>query len=369
MTRSLLKPIKKIATIAPYFLLFISSNSILATDYIWELPSWLSPPTAPSDNPMSVEKVELGRRLFYDANLSGLGYVSCSSCHIQEQGFSDLRVTAVGITGEIHSRNSMPLINIGYYSTLNWADPTTTTLEQQALIPLFSHTPIIEMAVSGNEEKVILFLQRDPIYPAMFNKAFGENTTIDFNKITKSLASFERTLISYQSPFDQYYYEGKNTLSTEAIKGFELFSSERLRCTSCHTLPHFTDAVEEPPLFHNTGLYNINGDGSYPLNNQGLFEHTKKEEHKGQFRTATLRNIALTAPYMHDGSAKTLDDVINDYAAGGRSARISPPSPLTSKKIEAFTLTNEEQSNLVSFLKSLTDETFISNPKHSSPFQ
>ncbi len=369
MQCDLLKKIKRFSLALTYSLLFFSTHSALAEDYPWEIPNWLPLPSVPSNNPMSIEKVELGRRLFYDANLSGLGYISCSSCHIQEKGFTDLRDKAVGITGDIHPRNSMSLINIAYYTRFNWADPITHTLEQQAHIPLFHSQPIIEMAVKGNEEKVIFFLQRDPIYPTMFNEAFGDNTEIDFDKITKALASFQRTFISHQSPFDQYFYEDKNTLSSQAQKGFELFSSEKLGCSNCHALPHFTDANEKEPLFHNTGLYNIDDEGSYPTGNQGLFEHTNKKADKGRFRTPTLRNIALTAPYMHDGSVNTISEVINDYAAGGRSARLGKPSPLLSQHIKKFSLTSDEKSHLITFLESLTDESFLNNPKFTSPFK
>lgn len=352
-----------------FFVLLTCCSFAFSKEYDWSLPKWLSPPLTPLDNPMSDEKVALGKRLFYDANLSGLGYMSCSSCHILDKSFTDQRGKAVGIKGDIHLRGSMPLINLAYLSTLNWADPHTTQLEQQALIPLFGHNPIIEMAVKGHEENVLLFLQRDPTYPNMFKKAFGENSDIDFSNITKALASFERTLISYQSPFDQYYYEGdKTALSSAAIRGLDLFLSDLTGCSSCHTLPHFTDATEGA-LFHNTGLYNMDEKGAYPTNNQGLYEHTKEPHDKGKFRTPTLRNIALTAPYMHDGSVLTLDEAIKNYMAGSRSALQGKTTPLLSDKIKSFTLTQQQQNDLIAFLQSLTDQQFITNSQFDSPFK
>lgn len=354
------------------FLFFSSALMADTTDtstYSWNLPAWMSPPMVPEQNPMSAEKVTLGKRLFYDANLSGLGYMSCSSCHIPKVSFTDQKAQAVGIKGDRHLRNSMALVNVGYMKTLNWADPKTQKLEQQALIPLFGHKPIIEMAVAGHEERVLLFLQRDPIYPNLFKAAFGENASIDFDNIAKALASFQRTLISHNSPYDQYHYAGdKTAISAAAERGSTLFFSDELGCANCHSQPHFTNATEEIS-FHNTGLYNEDGKGAYPIDNQGLFEHTQKAEDKGRFRTPTLRNIALTAPYMHDGSAMSLAEVIRDYAAGGRSARNGKTSPLTDERIKPFSLTSEQEADLIAFLESLTDLSFVHNLAYDTPFK
>lgn len=336
--------------------------------YQWHLPEWLNPPTVPADNPMSQAKVDLGQKLFFDANLSGLGYMSCSSCHQPKLSFTDKRPRAVGITGQFHSRSSMALVNTAYMTTYNWADPNTLRLEDQAMVPLFGDHPL-EMAVKGFEEKVLLFLQRDPLYPAMFKEAFPELEVIDFDYIVKALASFERTLISYNSPYDRYRYNHQDdAISEQAKKGEALFYSDRVGCGGCHSGPHFSDATDAP-AFHNTGLYNLDGKGGLPEGNQGVFEHTGKPEDIGRFRTPSLRNIQLTAPYMHDGSIATLEEVIEHYAAGGQAAREGRRSPLTSEKIHPFSLTSSEKSELLAFLASLTDSSFIADEHHQTPFK
>lgn len=343
------------------------SNIAGAEEYSWSLPSWLPPPDVPADNPMSEEKVILGHRLFFDANLSGLGYMSCSSCHHAERSFSEKRRVSVGILGDFHTRNAQAIVNSAYMTTLTWADPNQTTLEQQARVPLFGHNPV-EMAAAQHTERILLFLRNDPIYPRLFNNAFPQQE-ISFDLITKAIASFERTLISFNSPYDQYTYLHKEDALNEAEKkGMSLFFSERIGCASCHSGVHFSDATKHP-AFHNTGLYNLDGRGAYPEGNQGLYEVTHNPQDKGRFRTPTLRNIALTSPYMHDGSIATLEDVIEHYAAGGRAAIKGSPSPLRSEKIHPFSLTQDEKRFLIAFLNSLTDQTYVESPSHQTPFR
>lgn len=342
---------------------------VLAENYQWDLPSWMTPPPVPADNPMNREKVELGQRLFYDANLSGPGYMSCSTCHMPEHSFSEQRPLSVGVTGQFHSRNAMAIVNVAYMKTLTWANPNEVRLEDQAKVPIFGVHPI-EMDTKGQEDKVILFLQRDPIYPDLFHKAFpDQDYPVSFDSITKALASFERTLISYQSPYDDYKYNHSDSaISEDAKLGEALFFSAKLGCSSCHAGVHFSDATQAP-AFHNTGLYNLDGKGAYPEGNQGLYEHTGKEADKGRFRTPTLRNIAQTAPYMHDGSIATLEEVIEHYAAGGRAAQQGKASPLLDDKVRPFALTDDEQRQLIAFLNSLTDTNFIENLHFTIPFR
>ncbi|QUX90308.1 di-heme enzyme [Marinomonas sp. A3A] len=342
---------------------------VLAENYQWDLPSWMTPPPVPADNPMNREKVELGQRLFYDANLSGPGYMSCSTCHMPEHSFSEQRPLSVGVTGQFHSRNAMAIVNVAYMKTLTWANPNEVRLEDQAKVPIFGVHPI-EMDTKGQEDKVILFLQRDPIYPDLFHKSFpDQDYPVSFDSITKALASFERTLISYQSPYDDYKYNHSDSaISEDAKLGEALFFSAKLGCSSCHAGVHFSDATQAP-AFHNTGLYNLDGKGAYPEGNQGLYEHTRKEADKGRFRTPTLRNIAQTAPYMHDGSIATLEEVIEHYAAGGRAAQQGKASPLLDDKVRPFALTDDEQRQLIAFLNSLTDTNFIENLYFTTPFR
>lgn len=338
--------------------------------YPWRLPAWLPPPAVPADNPMSEAKVELGHHLFYDKRLSRDATLSCASCHQQARAFSDGRMTPVGVTGEAHPRSSMSLANVAYLPVLTWANPLLTRLEHQALLPIFGEAPV-EMGMAGREQELFARLASDPTYPAMFRKAFPEQGgTIDLGTITKALASFQRTLISAASPYDHYRYEGKQeAISPAAKRGEALFFSERLECFHCHGGVHLTDSLvhSRKPFaefgFHNTGLYDRDGTGAYPPDNIGLIEHTGRAEDMGRFRTPSLRNVGVTAPYMHDGSIERLEDVISHYSTGGRAR-----SALTSSFLPGFRLSDSERRDLVAFLESLTDPEFLSNPRFGNPW-
>lgn len=340
-------------------------------EYRWRLPSWLPPPAVPADNPMSQAKVDLGRHLFYDKRLSLDGSMSCASCHQQARAFTDGFATSLGITGEGHPRNAMSLANVAYYPVLTWANPLLSTLEHQALIPMFGELPV-EMGLAGREQALFERLAADPDYPERFRKAFPERGgAIDLGTITKALAAFQRTLVSADSPYDRYRYGGKDdAISPSAKRGEALFFSERLECFHCHGGVHLTDSLvhSRKPFaefaFHNTGLYDRDGKGAYPPDNVGLIEHTGRPDDMGRFRTPSLRNVALTAPYMHDGSIGRLEDVILHYGRGGRAA-----SALTSPFLPGFSLSDDETADLVAFLKSLTDDGFISDPRFSDPWQ
>jgi cytochrome c peroxidase len=347
-------------------LLFVPSAM---ADYDWGLPDWLDPPPVPADNPVTQAKVDLGHRLFFDLDLSGPRYMSCATCHEPAMGFTDGRVTPVGVTGEFHPRNSMGLVNVAYHTVLTWADPALDSLEKQVRVPLFGVNPI-EMNVAGNEESVLNNLVHDPVYPRMFAAAFPEaDGRIDYDLVAKALATYVRTMVSARAPYDLYRYGGDETAMSEAaLRGEELFFSERLNCGVCHSGIHFTDAIPLP-TFHNNGLYNADGAGGLPEGNQGLFEHSGDAGDIGRFRTPSLRNIAVTAPYMHDGSLPDLDAVIDHYAAGGEAARTGERSPLASDFVTGFTLTDTERADLIAFLESLTDETFLTDLRFQTPFQ
>lgn len=336
-----------------------------AEDWVWDLPAWMDPPPVPADNPMTVEKVALGRRLFYELNLSGPGYMACATCHDPHLAFSDHRRTAIGITGQFHPRNSMALANVGYFTTLTWADPNLTRLEDQALVPLLGEHPV-EMAVTGSEERVLSYLRHDPVYPGMFAAAFPEDEgRIDLNNAARAIAAFERTLISGSSPYDRFREMGEgDALSASAQRGAALFFGDRLHCGACHSGPHLTDMT-----FHNTGLYNEDGAGALPEGNQGMIEHTGLAGDMGRFRTPSLRNVALTPPYMHDGSILTLEEVIAHYAAGGRAALHGVASPLADPLVTGFAVTPQETADLVAFLESLTDPIFLADGELQSPFR
>jgi cytochrome c peroxidase len=348
--------------------------------YEWRLPQGFPLPRVPENNPMTEEKVELGRYLFYDVRLSGNGTQSCSSCHIQALAFSDGRALPVGSTGDVHPRNSMSLTNSAYSATLTWANPNLTLLERQIPIPMFGEHPV-ELGITGNEEVVLERLRTDAAYQALFATAYpGESDPFTFNNITLALSSFTRTLISGNAPYDQYLRGDTTAMSESAQRGMELFLSEGLECHHCHTGFNLTlstvmanTTFDERPFF-NTGLYNIGGTGAYPAGNTGLHEITNVATDMGRFRPPTLRNIALTAPYMHDGSLATLSDVIQFYMDGGRIiesgeyAGDGRANPYKSGLVPGFTLTDQEMDDLIAYLQSLTDEEFISDPRFSDPF-
>ena len=339
------------------------------TPYQWQIPEGFPTPTIPADNPMTVEKVALGRALFYEPALSGNGAMSCSTCHQPDRAFSEPRTRSSGSTGDAIRRNAMALVNVGYNGSLTWAHNGLGSIEEQLLIPMFNEHPI-EMGITGNEEEVLARFDTDE-YRQLFKAAFGDDA-INFDRVVKSLASFVRSLTSFNSPFDDYAYrQDDSALSESALRGMELFFSERLECFHCHGGFNFTQssqhAFQQLDLrpFHNTGLYNLDGEGAYPESDQGLYELTQEPNDMGRFRAPTLRNIALTAPYMHDGSLATLDAVIAFYAAGGLGE--GAKSPLKSPFVPGFELTPEEFNDLKAFLHSLTDETFVNNAEHHAP--
>ena len=348
--------------------------------YPWDLPPGFPRPLVPATNPMSADKVELGRRLFYDVRMSENRTFSCASCHEQARAFADANVTAVGSTGEVHPRNSMGLANAGYLGRFTWANHVLAELESQAIVPIFGDDPI-ELGMRNMEGELVARLTAEPIYPPLFASAFpGEAAPITVANIVKALAAFQRTLISGRSPFDRFQLGDASAISESAKRGKELFDSERLECFHCHQGFNFMDVVKydgKPVVearFHNTGLYNIGGTGAYPEDNTGLHALTGNAADMGKFRAASLRNIALTAPYFHDGSAATLDDVIDHYAAGGRTIASGPhagngaQNPYKSSFMIGFTLTAAERADLKAFLESLTDEAFITDPRFADPW-
>ena len=343
-----------------------------ARAYDWKLPPGFPVPRVPAGNPMTAEKVELGRRLFHDPRLSGPGTLACAGCHRPELAYTDGRPHALGVTGEAHPRSAMSLTNAAYDATLGWDDPGLVRLEDQVFVPLFNTHPV-EMGLAGREAEVLARLADDPRYRRAFRRAFpADAQPISLRNVSFALASFERTLISGDSPFDRWSRRAEvGALDPDQRAGARLFFSRKLGCFRCHSGFNLSGPVEaegaepEPPRFHNTGLYDVDGRGGYPGPDTGVHRITGRDEDMGHFRAPTLRNIALTAPYMHDGSIPTLEAVIDHYAAGGRARRESGGSnsaglpnardPL----VRGFELTAEERRQLVAFLHALTDESFL----------
>ena len=351
-----------------------------SSGWAWSLPAQFPVPRVPADNPMTADKVALGRFLFYDRRLSGNGTQACASCHVQSLAFTDGRITALGSTGQGHPRNAQHLGNVAYNPTLTWANNALTDLETQMLVPLFGTAPV-EMGINdGNRAAVLARLQGDAAYPAMFGAAFpGEAAPVSWGNVVKAIAAFQRTLVSGNSKYDQYL-RGQATLTDAEQRGLTLFFGEKAECFHCHGGINFNDQfvhassrLTETP-FHNTGLYNIGGTGAFPEPNRGLFELTALAADMGKFRAPSLRNVEVTAPYMHDGTIATLAEVLAFYAAGGRVISSGPhagdgrSNPFKDPLVSRITLDAQEREDLVAFLKTLTDHEFLTDPRLSDPF-
>lgn len=353
-----------------------------APGFAWDLPKGFPIPAVPADNPMSDAKVALGRHLFYDLRLSGNGAQSCATCHQQERAFTDGLATSAGSTGVDHPRNSMSLVNVAYAATLTWANPSLTRLEDQALVPMFGRHPI-ELGL-GEDREWLEVLGREPRYAALFKSAFPEDgDPFTRANVLKALATFQRTIISARSPYDRYHSDRDDAaVSDAARRGEVLFHSQPLSCFTCHGGFNLSGATTTAGAsaragveFHNTGLYNLPGLLSYPEPNTGIFEVTRNPRDVGKFKAPTLRNIAVTAPYMHDGSVASLEDVLAHYEAGGRTVADGPykgighDNPNKSQRIRGFTLTPEQRSDLIAFLTSLTDKEVLRDPRFANPWR
>lgn len=349
----------------------------------WPLPDWVPPPAVPADNPMSADKVQLGRHLFYDKRLSRDGGLACASCHEQARAFTDGKAVSKGVTGDPGTRSAMSLTNVAYLPVLTWQNPQLSSLEVQALIPLFGEHPV-EMGLAGREQQLFAMLQADPVYRRLFARAFpdearqGDAALYSLATLTRALASFQRSLLSFGSPYDRYRYGGRaDALSAAARRGEELFFGEKLECYHCHGGFNFTDNLKHARSaftetgFHNTGLYNVDGQGAYPGTSPGIVEFTGEPRDAGRFRTPTLRNVAVTAPYMHDGSIATLPQVLREhYARAGRAVSLGQGrNPLRSEFIAGFQISEAEIADVVAFLESLTDEAFLRDPRHADPWR
>ena len=311
------------------------------------LPRWFPIPNVPVDNPMTEAKVELGRFLFYDPQLSGNGTYSCASCHQQALAFTDGLDRAIGSTGGVHPRSSMSLANVVYNASFGWED-RRWSLESQMEVPMTNEQPV-EMGLKGNEAEVLARFQIDRAYGERFRAAFpGEESPVTFPNIIKAIASFERVLVSADSAFDRYLYRDDHSgMSDSAKRGVALFFSDKLRCSECHGSVN----ISGPTMFN----------GAMPSDPEAFFHDTGVAETPAKFRAPTLRNIAVTAPYMHDGSIATLTDVVAHYAAGGRYQRPK------SDKVRGFAISPSETADLVAFLETLTDYKFLTNAALSNP--
>lgn len=321
-------------------------------------------------NSPTAARAELGRLLFYDNRLSFNNTKSCASCHNPRLAFSDGYRRSITATGDNVRHNAPSLVNAADRQVLDWANPAIHTLERQSSTPLFGKHPV-EL---GMDAARMQLLRQDPVYARLWKHAFpGQASLFTLPQLQAALAAFVRTLRAAASPFDRYLAGDVSALSASARKGWQLFRSERLHCASCHRPPAFTlnlASLHHPTdsFFYNTGLYE-----HYPAGDQGLYEHTGKVTDKGKFAVPSLRNVALTAPYMHDGSVATLDEALELYSRGGRLMTYGPSpgdgrrSPGKSRLIAGFSLAPEEKQSLIDFLYSLTDTTLTAHQEWLPP--
>lgn len=314
-----------------------------------DVPLGLPAVPVPPDNPPTEESIALGKKLFFDTRLSADNTVSCASCHDPRHNFTDGMPTAKGIRNQFGRRNSPTVVNAAY-APLLFLDGRAASLEEQAGGPIANP---IEMGET--HATVSAKLERIPEYKEAFERAFGPGS-VTIGKIEMAVASYERTVLSGDSPFDRFLYkDDKSALSEAAQRGMKIFvDKKRGNCSTCHTIGE-TYALFSDGKFHNIGA-GIDTKGQ--MTDLGRYEQTKAEADKGAFRTPSLRNVALTAPYMHDGSLKTLKDVVDFYAGGGTS------NPQLDPEIHELKLSGQDRADLVAFLESLTGEPPMNADEH-----
>ncbi len=347
----------------------------------WHLPPDIPEPWVPSENPMSEEKFQLGRRLFYDKRLSSNASMACATCHLQKLAFTDGRATSPGVTGERGLRSAQSIANAAYHPTITWANVTLNKLEMQVPVPLMGENPV-EMGLNDNNAKAVLArLASNPDYQQRFARSFPNyKQPVNLDNIANAIACFERGVLSFNAKFDQVK-RGIASYTAQEKRGYDLFFSEKAQCSQCHSGFNFTEMTMQAqpavwsPVYRNTGLYNVDGKGAYPNNNQGLIGVSGKPADMGKFRVASLRNIEVTAPYMHDGTIATLEKVLEFYAAGGRNIESGPhkgdgrKNPFKDARLDKIKLSKAEQVDIVAFLKTLTDHEFLTSPRFSDPFK
>jgi cytochrome c peroxidase len=289
----------------------------------------------PRDNPYSSAKAVLGRRLFFETALSRDRTVSCGSCHRPSQGFADAgRVLSPGVSARETHRNVPTLANAAFGASFMF-EGGIPTLELQALAPLFAENEM-DMTTAEIEAR----LAADTLYARLFRQAYGEGP-ITLSGATRALATYQRTLVSYRSPYDRWIAGDENALSPAARRGEALFVGEKADCWHCHAPPLFTDGG-----FHNLGLDSVSGD-------LGRMRVTGQPADEGKFKTPSLRNVAATPPYLHDGRFATLTEVVDHYNAG------EAIHPRTDALMRPLGLSSREVQDLVAFLEALTDSTFL----------
>ena len=333
------------------------------TPYEIKLPSNAPPIPAsaiPASNPMTVEGVNLGHRLFFDPIMSGDNTKACASCHMIEHGTTDGLKVSEGILGIKGKRNAMPLFNLVYEKQFFW-DGRAQSLEEQALMPIQDHIELDETI-----SHLVTELKADTAYPRLFYKAFG-TTDIKGQYIGMAIAQYLRALVSFDSKYDRAL-RNEAFLTDEEINGRELFNDlAGGDCFHCHDegTGIFTQHLFQTD-FENNGLDSANTIYDFP--DPGRAKYTGRQQDYGRFKIPSLRNLTLTAPYMHDGRFATLEEVIDHYSEGLKHSPTTNPGNLQFVDQGGLHLTSQEKSDLIAFLKSLSDSTVLSNPLFQNPF-
>ena len=366
-----MKPIARVVLV----LLAASTSPVL----IAATPLGLPPVPVPAGNPMSDAKIALGDKLFNDKRFSSTGEVSCSTCHEREKAFTDSPLkTSEGINKRTGTRNAPTVANAAYFSSMFW-DGRAADLEDQSQHPFLNP---VEMALPDHEP-ILKIVRTDPGYAEIFRLAFGRDASqATMTEVKQAIAAFERTLVFGDSPFDRWYFgRDKSAISEAAARGFQVFLNEG-RCVSCHTIEQ-DHALFSDNRFHNIGVginavqkdvprlaesflaakaQGIDVDvavlSDKKTSELGRFAITDTLDDMGSFKTSTLRNIAVTAPYMHDGSLATLRDVVDHYNNGGVTNKDDPVNDFLSGGIRPLDLTEEQINDLVAFMESLTSPEF-----------
>jgi cytochrome c peroxidase len=319
--------------------------------------------------------LELGRHLFYDRRLSVNNTRSCGTCHNPQFAFTDGYKRSLGVFADLHQRNTQPLFNLQYLKYFTAADSTLHSPLQQIDNPLFNTHPA-EMGVKGNEEIILRRIKEDVLYKKLFKDA---DINISWINIKTAISVFVLHLQSFNSPYDKFKNGDTSVLNAATKAGMQLFFSPLLQCASCHgganfSTPSVVNDKGDTLFYFNTGLYNIDNKGDYPVNDKGFYQLTKNENDRGKFRVPTLRNLAFTAPYFHDGSAASLSEIVDIYAAGGRAIAQGInkgngiKNPHKDSAINGFDISAKDKINLINFLFALSDSSFINNPRYQNPF-
>lgn len=357
--------------------------------YDWGLPSNVAPPTVPASNCMTAARVDLGRHLFYDKRLSANQTMSCATCHQQALAFTDGVARPDGSTGETHSRNTQHLSNTGYHGRLTWANSLMSNLELQAAVPITAESGPGSIVELGFTDAHLPRFQESSLYAEKFQSAYGvSGSAIKLAHIQRALAAFQRTMLSFDSTYDRFL-AGKTTPSAAVIRGAEIFNGETAECFHCHGGFNFADSSfhsaqpTESVAYHNNGLYSADDYAGFTTGQLGLKDTTTLQSDEGRFRAPSLRNLGFTFPYMHDGSItcdgafagdrlacarNALGKVITHYETGGKTDSGGDVHPTVDQTvIRPFTLTAGQRSDLVEFLLSLDDASFVGNSSLSNP--